>query len=177
MKKHYARYTPDVVSKVTGTPKEAFLKVCAYIAETAAPNKTMTNLYALGWTEHSVGTQNIRSMAIIQQLLGNMGMAGAASTRCAALQRAGHHRHVPVLGHAAGLPGRAAGLRPDRKTYLEKRTPKALRPNQMNFPQNFPKWWTSLMKSFYGKEATAGERLLLRLAAQEGRVLRRAGHV
>ena len=156
MKKHYARYTPDVVTKVTGTPKEAFLKVCAYIAETAAPNKTMTNLYALGWTEHSVGTQNIRSMAIIQQLLGNMGMAGGGINAL--------RGHANVQGitdmclYSDTLPGYLGAPLDsdlDRKTYLEKRTPKALRPNQMNFPQNFPKWWTSLMKSFYGKEATA----------------------
>ncbi|MBV5337899.1 MAG: hypothetical protein J0653_08285, partial [Deltaproteobacteria bacterium] len=76
MKTHYSRYTPEVVSNVCGTPKDAFLKVCEYIAETAAPNKTMTSLYALGWTEHSVGSQNIRCMAIIQMLLGNMGVAG-----------------------------------------------------------------------------------------------------
>lgn len=156
MKKHYARYTPDVVSKVTGTPKEAFLKVCEYIAETAAPNKTMTNLYALGWTEHSVGTQNIRSMAIIQQLLGNMGMAGGGIN---ALR--GHSNVQGITDmclYSDTLPGYLGAPLDsdlDRKSYLEKRTPKALRPNQMNFPQNFPKWWTSLMKSFYGKEATA----------------------
>jgi formate dehydrogenase major subunit len=156
MKKHYARYTPDVVTKVTGTPKDAFLKVCAYIAETAAPNKTMTNLYALGWTEHSVGTQNIRSMAIIQQLLGNMGMAGGGINAL--------RGHANVQGitdqclYSDALPGYLGAPLDsdlDRKSYLEKRTPKALRPNQMNFPQNYPKWWTSLMKSWYGKEATA----------------------
>ncbi len=156
MKKHYARYTPDVVTKVTGTPKDAFLKVCGYIAETAAPNKTMTNLYALGWTEHSVGTQNIRSMAIIQQLLGNMGMAGGGINAL--------RGHANVQGitdqclYSDALPGYLGAPLDsdlDRKSYLEKRTPKALRPNQMNFPQNYPKWWTSLMKSWYGKEATA----------------------
>ena len=156
MKKHYARYTPDVVAKITGTPKDAFLKVCELIATTAAQNKTMTSLYALGWTEHSVGTQNIRSMAIIQQLLGNMGMAGGGINAL--------RGHANVQGitdmclYSDTLPGYLGApldSDPDRKTYLEKRTPKALRPNQMNFPQNFPKWWTSLMKSFYGKEATA----------------------
>ena len=155
MKKHYARYTPDVVAKITGTPKEAFLKVCEYIAETAAPNKTMTNLYALGWTEHSVGTQNIRSMAIIQQLLGNMGMAGGGIN---ALR--GHSNVQGITDmclYSDALPGYLGAPLDsdlDRKSYLEKRTPKAMRPNQMNFPQNYPKWWTSLMKSWYGKEAT-----------------------
>lgn len=156
MKKHYARYTPDVVAKITGTPKDAFLKVCELIATTAAQNKTMTSLYALGWTEHSVGTQNIRSMAIIQQLLGNMGMAGGGINAL--------RGHANVQGitdmclYSDTLPGYLGAPLDsdlDRKTYLEKRTPKALRPNQMNFPQNFPKWWTSLMKSWYGKEATA----------------------
>jgi formate dehydrogenase major subunit len=155
MKKHYARYTPDVVAKITGTPKEAFLKVCEYIAETAAPNKTMTNLYALGWTEHSVGTQNIRSMAIIQQLLGNMGMAGGGIN---ALR--GHSNVQGITDmclYSDALPGYLGAPLDsdlDRKGYLEMRTPKAMRPNQMNFPQNYPKWWTSLMKSWYGKEAT-----------------------
>ena len=156
MKKHYARYTPEVVTQITGTPKDAFLKVCELIATTAAQNKTMTSLYALGWTEHSVGTQNIRSMAIIQQLLGNMGMAGGGINAL--------RGHANVQGitdqclYSDALPGYLGAPLDsdlDRKTYLEKRTPKALRPNQMNFPQNFPKWWTSLMKSFYGKEATA----------------------
>ena len=154
LKKHYSRYTPEVVSKVCGTPKEAFLKVCEYVAETAAPNKTMTNLYALGWTEHSVGSQNIRCMAIIQQLLGNMGMAGGGINAL--------RGHANVQGitdfalYAQNLPGymsAPADADADYKTFLEKRTPKPLRPGQMNFPQNFPKWHTSLMKAWFGDAA------------------------
>ena len=155
LKKHYSRYTPELVSKVTGTPKDQFLKVCEYIAETAAPDKTMTICYALGWTQHSVGSQNIRTMAIIQTLLGNMGMAGGGINAL--------RGHANVQGitdmclYSEVLPGYM--LAPmdadtDRKTYLEKRTPKALRPNQMNFPQNFPKWFTSLQKAWYGNAAT-----------------------
>ena len=64
LKKHYSRYTPEQVSKITGTPKEQFLKVCEQIASTAAANRVMTILYALGWTQHSVGSQNIRTMAM-----------------------------------------------------------------------------------------------------------------
>ena len=76
LKQHVSRYTPDVVENICGTPKDAFLKVCEYIAETSAHDKTASFLYALGWTQHSVGAQNIRTMAMIQLLLGNMGMAG-----------------------------------------------------------------------------------------------------
>ena len=155
LKKHYSRYTPDLVSKVTGTPKDQFLKVCEYIAETAAPDKTMTICYALGWTQHSVGSQNIRTMAIIQTLLGNMGMAGGGINAL--------RGHANVQGitdmclYSEVLPGYMSAPTDadvDRKTYLEKRTPKPLRPNQMNFPQNFPKWNTSLMKAWYGNVAT-----------------------
>ncbi len=76
LKQHVSRYTPDVVENICGTPKDAFLKVCEYIAETSAHDKTASFLYALGWTQHSIGAQNIRTMAMIQLLLGNMGMAG-----------------------------------------------------------------------------------------------------
>lgn len=155
MKAHYARYTPDMVAKVCGTPKEAFLKVCEYIAETAAPNKTMTSLYALGWTEHSVGSQNIRCMAIIQLLLGNMGMAGGGINAL--------RGHANVQGitdfalYAQNLPGYLAAptdAEPDLKTFLEKKTPKMLRPGQMNFGQNLPKWYVSLHKAWWGDAAT-----------------------
>jgi formate dehydrogenase major subunit len=155
LKKHYSRYTPEMVAKVCGTPKEVFLKVCEYMAETSAPNKTMTSLYALGWTEHSVGSQNIRCMAIIQQLLGNMGMAGGGINAL--------RGHANVQGitdmclYAQNLPGYMSAptdADPDRATYLGKRTPKPLRPGQMNFPQNFPKWNTSLMKAWFGNAAT-----------------------
>ena len=77
MKAHFARYTPELVSSLTGSPKEGFLAVCQHLGETAAPNKVGTIiLYALGWTQHTVGAQNIRTMAMIQLLLGNIGMPG-----------------------------------------------------------------------------------------------------
>ena len=155
LKTHYSRYTPEMVAKVCGTPKEAFLKVCEYIAETAAPNKTMTNLYALGWTEHSVGSQNIRCMAIIQLLLGNMGMAGGGINAL--------RGHANVQGitdfalYAQNLPGYLAvpsDAEPDLKTFLEKKTPKMLRPGQMNYGQHLSKWYVSLHKAWWGDAAT-----------------------
>jgi formate dehydrogenase major subunit len=57
MKQHYARYTPEMVSRITGTPQDKFLEACAWIAETAAPDKAMTSMYALGWTQHSKGSR------------------------------------------------------------------------------------------------------------------------
>jgi formate dehydrogenase major subunit len=155
LKKHYSRYTPEQVSKITGTPREDFLKICAQIAETSKPDKVMTILYALGWTQHSVGSQNIRTMAMIQLLLGNMGRPGGGVNAL--------RGHANVQGitdmclYSEVLPGYL--LAPmdadvDRESYLKVRTPKPLRPNQMAFPQNFPKWHTSLMKAWYGPAAT-----------------------
>ena len=76
MRKHVDRYTPETVSRICGTPQDKFLKICELIASTAAPDKALTSLFALGWTQHSVGSQNIRTMAMVQLLLGNIGVAG-----------------------------------------------------------------------------------------------------
>ena len=155
MKLHYSRYTPELVSKITGTPQDAFLKVCEHIAGTSAKDKVMTICYALGWTQHSVGSQNIRTMAMIQLLLGNMGRPGGGIN---ALR--GHANvqgitdmcaYSEVLSGYMSAPGDADV---DRATYLAARTGKPMRANQMAFTQNFPKWHTSLMKAYYGAAAT-----------------------
>lgn len=156
LKKHYSRYTPDQVSRITGTPKDAFLKVCQMLSEMAVPEKTSTIMYALGWTQHTVGSQNIRTMAMIQLLLGNMGRPGGGVN---ALR--GHanvqgvtdmNAYSEVLSGYLGAPTDADK---DRATYLAGRTGKPLRPGSMTFTQNFPKWHTSLMKAYYGAAATA----------------------
>ena len=76
LRKHVDRYTPEMVSRICGTPQDKFLQVCELFASTAAPDKALTSLFALGWTQHSVGSQNIRTMAMVQLLLGNIGVAG-----------------------------------------------------------------------------------------------------
>ena len=147
MKKHYARYTPELVSQITGTPKDKFLKVAEMLGGTSAPDKVMTICYALGWTQHSVGSQNIRTMALIQLLLGNMGRPGGGVN---ALR--GHANvqgitdmcaYTEVLSGYLSAPTEADV---DRETYFKTRVGKPLRPGQMAFTQNFAKWQTSLMK-------------------------------
>ncbi len=155
MKKHYASYTPDTVSSITGVPKDRFLQVCEWIALTAAPDRTMTSMYALGWTQHTVGSQNIRSMACIQLLLGNMGMPGGGVN---ALRGHSNIQGLTDLGVLSdllpGYLGAPVEAEPDLKTYLEKRTPKPLRPGQMDYWQNYPKFMVSLLKAWYGAAAT-----------------------
>ena len=155
MKKHYSRYTPEMVQKICGTPKDAFLKIAEMIAGTHTPDRVMTIMYALGWTQHSTGSQNIRTMAMIQLLLGNMGRAGGGVNAL--------RGHANVQGitdmclYSEVLPG-YLGAPTDadetREKYVAARTPKALRPGQMNFPQNFPKWHVSQQKAWYGEAAT-----------------------
>ncbi len=77
LKKHYARYTPEMVSSITGTPKETLVEVYKAYGSTGAPDKAGTSLYAMGWTQHTVGTQNIRAMSIIQLLLAISALPGA----------------------------------------------------------------------------------------------------
>jgi len=155
MKKHYARYTPELVSQITGTPKDQFLKVCEMLAATSATDKVMTICYALGWTQHSHGSQNIRTMAMIQLLLGNIGRPGGGVN---ALRG---HANVQGITDMCALPENLSGYMSaptdaddTRAKYLEVRTGKPLRANQMAFTQNFPKWHTSLMKAYYGNAAT-----------------------
>ncbi len=155
MKLHYARYTPEMVERITGVPRAKFLEICDLVAGTSVPNRTMTSLYALGWTQHSVGSQNIRAIAIIQLLLGNMGMPGGGVNALRGHSNIQGLTDLGVMSHL--LPGYLTLPTegdPDLKTYLEKRTPKPLRPGQMNYLQNFPKFFVSLMKAWYGPAAT-----------------------
>jgi formate dehydrogenase major subunit len=77
LKKQYETYTPEMVEKICGTPRALFKQICeAYIGGTYQDAKSGTMLYAMGWTQHTVGSQNIRTAAILQLLLGNMGVAG-----------------------------------------------------------------------------------------------------
>ncbi|MDR0587713.1 MAG: formate dehydrogenase-N subunit alpha, partial [Burkholderiales bacterium] len=154
LKKHVSRYTPEMVETICGTPKDRFQMVCEMIAETAAPDKTMTSLYALGWTEHTVGAQNIRTMAIIQLLLGNIGMPGGGIN---ALRGHTNVQGISDFGVTAnGLPGYLAlpsDKQPDLQTYLRTQTPKTLLKGQVNYWGNYPKFFISLLKSFYGDKA------------------------
>ena len=168
MKQHYSRYTPEMVSRITGTPQDKFLEACAWIAETAAPDKAMTSMYALGWTQHSKGSQNIRTMAMIQLLLGNIGVAGGGMN---ALRGHSNIQGLTDLGLMSNLiPGYMAlpvDREQDRATYLSTRkfTPLAWTsasatagvapPNQISYFQNYGKFFTSFQKAMYGRAATA----------------------
>ena len=155
MKAHYARYTPEMVERVCGTPKDKFLKVCEMIGSTAAPNRAMTIMYALGWTQHSVGSQMIRAGAMMQLLLGNIGIAGGGMN---ALRGHSNIQGLTDLGLLTNLlPGYLTlpgEKEQEYEKYITVRAQKPLRPNQLSYWQNYNKFYVSLMKAWWGDAAT-----------------------
>lgn len=156
LKKHYSRYTLDMMNTICGTSKEDFLKVAQAWGEMAAPNKAGTILYALGWTQHTYGAQNIRTMAMIQLLLGNIGMSGGGVN---ALRGHSNIQGLSDLGLlSTSLPGYLSlpseKRHPTFADYLAKQTPKALQANQLNYWKNTPAFFVSFLKWMYGDNAT-----------------------
>jgi len=156
LKAHIAVYTPEMVERICGTPKDMFLKIAAMIGETSARDKAMTSLYALGWTHHSKGAQNIRGMAMLQLILGNIGIRGGGMNALRGHSNIQGLTDVGLLSNS--LPGYMnlpTDKEPDLPAYLGTRTYKPLRPNQVSYWQNYPKFFVSLMKSLWGPAATA----------------------
>ena len=156
MKQHYERYTPEMVARVCGTPQDKFLQICEMIASTATPTRAMTVMYALGWTQHSVGSQMIRQGAMVQLLLGNIGVAGGGMN---ALRGHSNIQGLTDLGLMSdllpgylNLPGEKLQ---DYKQYIASHAFRPLRPNQLSYWQNFDKFFVSLMKAWWGDAATA----------------------
>jgi formate dehydrogenase major subunit len=157
MKAHYSRYTPEMVQTITGIPKEDFLKVAAVVGEMGRPDKVMTIVYAVGLTQHTTGVQLIRSAALLQLLLGNMGRPGGGMNA-----ERGHANIQGNTDHAISweiLPGYLKIPAPGQKNiadYLKASAPKKLDPNSWNyFGTNYKKFLVSLLKAWYGDKATA----------------------
>ncbi len=156
LKAHVDIYTPEFVSNVCGTPVDRFLKVCEMIGETSATDKVMTSMYALGWTQHSKGSQNIRGMAMLQLILGNIGLRGGGVN---ALRGHSNIQGLTDIGLMSNLiPGYLNIPRDtevDYATYMSTRANKPLRPNQTSYWQNYGKFMVSFMKAMWGDAATA----------------------
>jgi formate dehydrogenase major subunit len=156
LKGHVSIYTPEMVERICGTPKDKFLKIAEMVAETSAPDKTMTSMYALGWTQHSKGSQNIRAMAMLQLILGNIGMRGGGMN---ALRGHSNIQGLTDIGLMSNLlPGYLTlpnQKEVDIETYMSTRGFKPLRPDQMSYWQNYRKFFVSFLKSMWGDAATA----------------------
>jgi formate dehydrogenase major subunit len=160
LKQQYARYTPEMVERITGIPKNDFLKAAdlfTSIRENGDTTKAATIIYAVGWTQHTFGTQIIRTAAVLQLLLGNVGRSGGGVN---ALRG---HSNIQGATDLAGvfdlLPGYLKMPNPDDKdfaTYTKRITPTASKPSEWdsyNYWSNTPKFAVSLLKSMYGDAA------------------------
>lgn len=156
LRKHVDRYTPEMVSRICGTPQDKYLKICELIGGTAPPDKAMTNLFALGWTQHSVGSQNIRTMAMVQLLLGNIGISGGGMN---ALRGHSNIQGLTDVGLMSNLMPGYLTLPSDAETtferYMRSRQYKPLRPGQTSYLQNYRKFFVSFQKAVYGDAAQA----------------------
>jgi formate dehydrogenase major subunit len=160
LKKHYSRYTPEIVERITGIPKAQFLQAAdmfTSIRKDGDNRKVGTIIYAVGWTQHSFGTQIIRTAAILQLVLGNVGRAGGGVN---ALR--GHSNiqgATDVAGIFDNLPGYLKVPNPadkDFSSWMTRITPTASKPSgwdSYNYYSNTPKFAVSLLKSFYGPAA------------------------
>jgi formate dehydrogenase major subunit len=153
LKKHYSRYTPETVSRITGTPIEKLMAVYETYCKTGKPDKAGTILYAMGWTQHTVGTQNIRAMCIIQLLLGNMGMAGGGVNALRGESNVQGSTDHGLLYHI--LPGYLKTPKASQETYemyLKASTPSYQDPMSANWWRNYSKYAASLLREFYGPD-------------------------
>src|ERR1700688_199773 len=161
LKKQYERYTPEMVERITGIPQDQFLKAAdlyTSVRKDGDMKKVATIIYAVGWTQHSFGTQIIRTACVLQLLLGNIGRAGGGVN---ALRG---HSNIQGATDLAGifdnLPGYLKVPPPadvDFAAYVKRITPTESRPDpwdSFNYWSNTAKFAVSLMKAFYGPAAT-----------------------
>ena len=152
MKRHYARYTPEMVEAATGCPQETFLKVCEALAKNSGRERTGAFCYAVGWTHHTVGVQIIRAATIIQLLLGNVGRPGGGVFALRGHVSIQGSTDIPTLYDM--LPGYLTQPlifkgHDTLDAYLKAETPST------GWWANFPKYMISLLKAWYGEQATA----------------------
>ena len=152
-KKHFSRYTPELVSKITGIPKDKFLEIAKTYCATAKPEKVGTLAYAMGLTQHTNGTQNIRCFALLQLLLGNTGCAGGGIMALRGESNVQGSTDEALLWHIipAYMSIPSSQTTPTLAAYIESK----LKGYGQGYWKNMPKFLISLLKSFWGDHATA----------------------
>jgi formate dehydrogenase major subunit len=161
LKQQYSRYTPEMVERITGIPKDQFLKAAdtfTSVRKDGDMKKVATILYAVGWTQHSFGTQIIRTAAMLQLILGNIGRAGGGIN---ALRGHSNIQGATDMGGVFDVwPGYLKVPNPtdtDLAAYLKRITPTASKPgpwDSFNYWSNTPKFAVSYLKALYGDAAT-----------------------
>jgi formate dehydrogenase major subunit len=150
LKRHFARYTPEMVEEVCGTPKATFLRVAEALTENSGPDRTSAICYAVGWTQHTTGVQMIRAAAILQLLLGNIGRPGGGILALRGHATIQGSTDIATLYNL--LPGylnapNALKKHDSLKDYIATET------TTTGYWANFPKFIVSLLKAWFGDDA------------------------
>ena len=152
LKRHFARYTPELVERLCGTPSDQFLRVAEAYTSASGPEKTGAICYAVGWTQHSTGVQIIRAAAILQQLLGNIGRPGGGIMALRGHASIQGSTDIPTLydimpGYLP-MPNFESGTHTFRDYITQNGT-------KTGWWHNIDKYLVSLLKAWYGDAATA----------------------
>jgi formate dehydrogenase major subunit len=152
LRRHFARYTPEMVDKICGISPALFHKVADALVAASGPDKTAAICYALGWTQHSKGVQIIRTASILQLLLGNIGRPGGGIMALRGHASIQGSTDIPTLYDI--LPGyismpKGDGTEETLRDYLAHQT------KPTGLWNNYPNYFISLLKAYYGTNATA----------------------
>jgi formate dehydrogenase major subunit len=151
LKRHFARYTPEAVERVTGCPQDTFLRIARTLLECSGPDRTTSFAYAVAWTQHTYGPQMIGTCALLQLLLGNFGRPGAGIMALRGHASIQGSTDIPTLYHSIHgyLPAPSAMKAHDTlQDYL------ATESVPTGYYANTPKFMVSYLKSVYGAAAT-----------------------
>ena len=151
LKRHYRRYTPDMVEQVCGCKKEQFLEVAEALCENSGREKTSAFAYAVGWTQHTNGVQNIRAAAIVQLLLGNIGRPGGGIMALRGHASIQGSTDIPTLYNI--LPGYIP--MPNAHAHSNLQMFVARNSARTGYWGNMEAYTVSLLKAYWGDAATA----------------------
>jgi formate dehydrogenase major subunit len=149
LKRHFSRYTPETVERICGIPQDTFRRVCEEITRNSDRDHTTAFCYAVGWTQHSVGVQYIRTAAILQLLLGNIGRPGGGILALRGHASIQGSTDIPTLFNILPgyLPMLHAGTDTDLATYLEGEAA------GKGYWANMKSYFASMMKAWWGPHA------------------------
>jgi formate dehydrogenase major subunit len=152
LRRHYARYTPEMVERVTGVPPETLLKIAGLLVRNSGRERTTAFAYAVGWTQHTAGVQFIRTASILQLLLGNIGRPGGG------IMALRGHANIQGATDIATLYDLLPGYLPMPSARRNEATLAeylAANTKPTGWWVNTPKYMISLLKAYYGEHAIA----------------------
>jgi formate dehydrogenase major subunit len=150
LRRHFSRYTPELVEEICGVEKRLFLRVAEELCRNSGRSRTSAFCYSVGWTQHTIGVQYIRTAAIIQLLLGNIGRPGGGILALRGHASIQGSTDIPTLYNL--LPGYLAMPKASHDVNLEKYIEGNRSPS--GWWSEFPKYFVSLMKAYFGNAAT-----------------------